>query len=111
VNGKFAQFGGRMMVQVSEMILVQFVQNFQAAALALPGPVTAPITAPVAATVTAPADVSPGSAATADAPLAASPAPAPAAPAAPAVPKELDGMAIFWALLKSWIGGIFGRKP
>jgi len=29
VNGKFAQFGGRMMVQVSEMILGQFVDNFR----------------------------------------------------------------------------------
>lgn len=34
VNGKFAQFGGRMMVQVSEMILAQFVENFRQAALA-----------------------------------------------------------------------------
>jgi len=33
VNGKFAQFGGRMMVQVSEMILGQFVENFARQAL------------------------------------------------------------------------------
>lgn len=38
VNGKFAQFGGRMMVQVSDMLLAQFVDNFRAAAAALPGP-------------------------------------------------------------------------
>lgn len=36
VNGKFAQFGGRMMVQVSDMLLGQFVDNFRAAAAALP---------------------------------------------------------------------------
>lgn len=36
VNGKFAQFGGRLMVQVSDMILVQFVENFRQTALALP---------------------------------------------------------------------------
>ena len=38
VNGKFAQFGGRMMVQVSDMLLEQFADNFRAAAAALPGP-------------------------------------------------------------------------
>ena len=38
VNGKFAQFGGRMMVQVSDMLLAQFVENFRQAALALPAP-------------------------------------------------------------------------
>jgi uncharacterized protein len=35
VNGKFAQFGGRMMTQVSDMLLAQFVDNFRAAAAAL----------------------------------------------------------------------------
>ena len=38
VNGKFAQFGGRMLVQVSDMLLVQFADNFRAAAAALPAP-------------------------------------------------------------------------
>ena len=42
VNGKFAQFGGRMMVQVSDMLLGQFVDNFRAAAAALPAPGAAP---------------------------------------------------------------------
>lgn len=42
VNGKFAQFGGRMMVQVSDMILLQFVENFRQAAHALPAPAGAP---------------------------------------------------------------------
>ena len=32
VNGKFAQFGGRVMTQVSEMMLGQFVDNFRVAA-------------------------------------------------------------------------------
>jgi carbon monoxide dehydrogenase subunit G len=31
VNGKFAQFGARMMVPVSEMLLAQFADNFRAA--------------------------------------------------------------------------------
>ena len=38
VNGKFAQFGGRMMSQVSDMLLAQFADNFRAAAAALPAP-------------------------------------------------------------------------
>lgn len=51
VNGKFAQFGGRMMTQVSDMLLAQFVDNFRAAAAALPGPQAAaePAPAPQAA--------------------------------------------------------------
>ncbi|MCW5667038.1 MAG: SRPBCC family protein [Piscinibacter sp.] len=50
VNGKFAQFGGRMMTQVSDMLLAQFVDNFRAAAAALPGPeAAAPAPAPQAA--------------------------------------------------------------
>ena len=46
VNGKFAQFGGRLMVQVSDMLLAQFADNFRAAAAALPGP---PMAAPAPA--------------------------------------------------------------
>ena len=52
VNGKFAQFGGRLMVQVSDMLLAQFADNFRAAAAALPGPMAAPTTAPAAAVPT-----------------------------------------------------------
>lgn len=49
VNGKFAQFGGRMMTQVSDMLLAQFVDNFRAAAAALPGPEAGASAAPAAA--------------------------------------------------------------
>lgn len=92
VNGKFAQFGGRMMVQVSEMILAQFVENFRQTAKALPG----------AEPVAAAADE-------------ASPAAAPAQAASetvapPKVATELNGLAIFWALVKSWFGGLFGKR-
>jgi uncharacterized protein len=38
VNGKFAQFGARLMGPVSDMILGQFAGNFAAAAAALPAP-------------------------------------------------------------------------
>lgn len=37
VNGKFAQFGGRMMSQVSDQVLDQFANNFKTNATALPG--------------------------------------------------------------------------
>lgn len=96
VNGKFAQFGGRMMVQVSDMILVQFVENFRQAALALPAP-AAEAPAQTAAAATGGAE---------------SVAPAVAAPprSAPPVAQEINGLAIAWALIKSWWLGLFGKK-
>lgn len=82
VNGKFAQFGGRMMVQVSDVILKQFVDNFISKAEALGGTADA-----------ATDSVTTGGQASAD-----------------ATPNELNGLAVVWALVKSWIGGLFGRK-
>lgn len=81
VNGKFAQFGGRMMVQVSDVILRQFVDNFIAKAQALSG-----------SDVTHSADTGANESHSETA-------------------NELNGLAIFWALLKSWLGGLFGKKP
>jgi carbon monoxide dehydrogenase subunit G len=81
VNGKFAQFGGRMMVQVSDVILKQFVDNFIAKAQAFGG---------TEAMHLSDAEASSASAETAN---------------------ELNGLAIFWALLKSWFGSLFGKKP
>ena len=83
VNGKFAQFGGRMMVQVSDVILKQFVDNFIGKAQAL-GEAPAP-----------------GGEDSSDKP-AVQPTSEPA--------NELNGLAIFWALLKGWLGGLFGKK-
>ena len=96
VNGKFAQFGGRMMVQVSEMILGQFVENFRQTAQALPGGLVAAAAAP-AAEPAAQASAAPAS------------APAPAA-APPKVASEINGLAIVWALIKGWFGGLFGKR-
>lgn len=87
VNGKFAQFGGRMMVQVSEMILGQFVENFHQAALALPASASAAMPA-----------------------SAAEPASAAPAAAAPAVAGEINGLAIAWALIKGWFVNLFGKR-
>jgi carbon monoxide dehydrogenase subunit G len=92
VNGKFAQFGGRMMVQVSDMLLAQFVENFRQTALTLP---------------TAGGTVE-GAAIQADAaPLSASGS---TAAAAPVVAREINGLAIFWALVKGWFSGLFSKK-
>jgi uncharacterized protein len=100
VNGKFAQFGGRMMVQVSDMILGQFVENFRQTALAMPVPAGAAVVATTA-------EATPG----ADSPPSgATPGSAAAPKAAPVVAREINGLAIFWNLLKSWCLGLFGRR-
>lgn len=101
VNGKFAQFGGRMMVQVSDMLLAQFVENFRQTALSLPSSDAAGAHAPAQAAsdpVSSSAPVAPVVASTMS------------APAAPAVAREINGLAIVWALLKGWISGMFGKK-
>jgi len=81
VNGKLAQFGSRLLVPVSDMMLAQFAENFSAAAAVVP----------VGTAVGAPA------------------APAPAAAAAKPV-KELNALALMWALFKGWFGGLFGKR-
>jgi uncharacterized protein len=95
VNGKFAQFGGRLMVQVSDMLLAQFVENFRQTALTLPSAGGASADAPGAA-----ADGAAGT-----------PAPAKAAPAAaPVVAREINGLGIVWGLLKGWLSALFGKR-
>ena len=100
VNGKFAQFGGRLMVQVSDMLLAQFADNFRAAAVALPAP--APV---VAQTVGAAVEPMPATAFTP-----ASTSTTATKPAAPAKVNEINGLAIAWSLIKSWFAGLFGKK-
>jgi uncharacterized protein len=103
VNGKFAQFGGRLMVQVSDMLLEQFVENFRQAAHALPAPegsaeATASEAAPAtgASATTASAAVKPEASTTRAAP--------------PKVAQEINGLAIVWSLIKNWFAGLFGKK-
>jgi carbon monoxide dehydrogenase subunit G len=94
VNGKFAQFGGRMMTQVSEMMLGQFVDNFRVAARELAAQQAATATSPAAASDAAgPADQTPAPSAT----------PRQAA-------REINGLALLWALIKGWFGGLFVRR-
>jgi carbon monoxide dehydrogenase subunit G len=85
INGKFAQFGGRMIGQVSDLVIGQFVQNFAAKAAA-----RAPAAAPASAEPTT------------DAPA---PAPAPA----PQMQSELSAFAILWAVVKGFFARLFGR--
>jgi len=89
VNGKFAQFGSRLMVPVSEMLLAQFVDNFRAAAAALPG---ADATGPATADAAAPAPSSP--------PTVAAPAPS----------HEINALAMMWSLVKGWFAGLLGKR-
>lgn len=85
INGKFAQFGGRMMTSVSDMILAQFAEVFSQKALVLQA-----ASAPVG-------DAAPGA--------------APAiAPVAPVVAKEFNALGLIWALIRNFFAGLFGRK-
>jgi carbon monoxide dehydrogenase subunit G len=97
VNGKFAQFGGRMMNSVSDMILAQFAEVFSQKAQALQ------------AAQAAPADHSAASHADAHG---AAPAAAPApAVAPPVVATEFNALGLVWALIKNFFAGLFGKKP
>ena len=86
VSGKLAQFGSRLLVPVSDAMLAQFANNFSVAAAAVP------VAAPAVA----------GAPAAAPAPLSA------AAP--PAEVKELDALALMWAVFKGWLAGLFGKR-
>lgn len=115
VNGKFAQFGGRMLVQVSDMLLAQFADNFRAAAAALPAAPQPGLQSGLQVGLQADAGVAqavpqPNGAAASNAahPVAQSPALA----AAAALPKsrEINGLAVAWALVKNWVAGWFGKR-
>jgi len=99
VNGKFAQFGGRMMTSVSDMILKQFAGNFAVKAQA----------AMEASGATAEAHD-----ASAEAPSGSEQATTtePAAPPAeaPKMQTELNGLAIAWMLVKNFFARLFGKK-
>ncbi len=98
VNGKFAQFGGRMMNSVSDMILAQFAEVFSQKAQALQ------------AAQAAPADHSAVAQTGSDGAAAPAPSPAPAA-AAPVVATEFNALGLVWALIKNFFAGLFGKKP
>ena len=116
VNGKFAQFGGRMMVQVSDMILAQFAANFNAAAAAQVVDTAMPVGAPDASTAlptierAAAAVAADTAAASASAATTSKPMPAVPAVPAPPVAQEINALAIAWGLVRNWVAGLFGRR-
>jgi carbon monoxide dehydrogenase subunit G len=95
VNGKFAQFGGRMMTSVSDMILQQFADNFSVKSQALGSAQSATQsgTQDNASTPDLPKEVA-----------------LEASPAAKAPHTELNGLAIAWMLIKDFFKGLFGKK-
>jgi len=97
VNGKFAQFGGRMMNSVSDMILAQFAEVFSQKAQALQASQAAPV------------DHSAAAQSGSDSAAASAPTPAPAA-AAPVVATEFNALGLVWALIKNFFAGLFGKK-
>jgi uncharacterized protein len=99
VNGKFAQFGGRMMASVSDVILEQFAQTFSQKAQALQASMPAPAHTDAAAQLTSP-----------DVAVAAVSAPAPAQAHAAVAPKELNALSLLWAMLRNFLGGLFKPK-
>jgi hypothetical protein len=138
VSGKLAQFGSRVLVPVSDMMLGQFADNFRAAAAAVPWEAALPAGVGEAGAPGAAggADLS-GTASTAgtagtgiesgatgarageagSAGSAPTPAPATAPAARPApVPipprpvKEINALALVWGLIKAWFAGLFGKK-
>ncbi len=110
INGKFAQFGGRMMVPVAELLLAQFAENFKASAAAKTASGTPPIAAktdnvPVEADHIPPGLNSPT--VEMDKPEGAV---QPAASVAPAGrQREINGLALVWSLVKNWLAGLFGK--
>ncbi len=93
VNGKFAQFGGRMMASVSDVILAQFAQTFSDKAQALQG-----------GTVGA-AQVDTGAQ-----PAVGAPAESAAEAKPVTAPKELNALSLLWAMVRNFLRGIFGPK-
>ncbi len=93
VNGKFAQFGGRMMGSVSDMILAQFAVVFSQKAAVVQAAL-----APAASATPAPGESA--------APVAA----AAPAPQAPVVAQEFNALGLVWALVKNFFANLFGAK-
>jgi carbon monoxide dehydrogenase subunit G len=98
LSGKVAAFGGRMAESVAEQVLKQFVANFAAAVQTRQSSATAP---PAAAAAAA-ASTTPGAAAA----RGADDATATAAPS-PSGKTELNGLALIWGVLASWLRSLF----
>jgi uncharacterized protein len=91
MSGKAAAFGGRMMTSIADQILKQFADNFA--------------TQVAARMAQRAAAAAPPSAAGADSPLASAPS-----PERPPAARELNGLALLWAVFKDWLRGLFAKK-
>ena len=91
VNGKFAQFGGRMMTSVSDMILKQFADNFSIKAQAINDASSATV------------QTASNTADTVDSATATKPI------ETPKMQSELNGLAIAWMLIKNFFARLFGK--
>jgi carbon monoxide dehydrogenase subunit G len=96
VSGKLAQFGSRLLVPVSDAMLAQFADNFRAAAAAVPVPAPVATASAAAATSVAPAAL------VVPAPTRAALVPQPA--------RELNVLALAWAVIKGWFAGFLGKR-
>lgn len=103
VSGKAASFGGRLMSAVADQVLQQFAKNFGERLRSVPVPVpdgpgpAAPAAAGEAADRTAPAD---------RAEAVQAPGSTPSAP----VKRELNGLALAWAMFRDWLHHLFAAR-
>ena len=84
VSGKAATFGGRLMQGVADQVLQQFVANFAQRLPAVAADATAQDTAAETAAV--------------------------ATPAIPPPARELNGLALAWAMFRSWLHRLFAAR-
>lgn len=117
INGKAAAFAGRMMGTVADQILKQFAANFAAQVqarastpAATSGATSVPSVAPSspANATSTPSSAIPTSGNVTLAPDSATPA---GGDSTSAPNSELNAIALFWAVLRDWLRGLFRRKP
>jgi carbon monoxide dehydrogenase subunit G len=110
VSGKAATFGGRLMSAVADQVLQQFAANFNERLRSVPVPEQPGAAAPVGTMEAAEAAESAQTAQTAEAvdPTKAAQA-AGTIPAAPAK-RELNGLALLWAMFRDWLHHLLAAR-
>ena len=117
MSGKAAAFGGRMIGAVADQVLSQFAANFAArvAALAASRPPGAPTSVPADAGAQPPADSAPlpplSTALVRQPSVASASATSSAVVSAPAAVRELNAVALIWAIVRDWLRSLFGKSP
>jgi carbon monoxide dehydrogenase subunit G len=103
VSGKAATFGGRLMSAVADQVLQQFAKNFGERLRSVPVPQQPAAATPVAAEAAA---------TQAPAQAAATPEAVPANGSTPAAPaqRELNGLALAWAMFRDWLHHLFAAR-